>query len=109
MKKNKLEDFIGGWFVGNFEPSLYKTEDVEVCVKKYKKGDYDGLHHHKIATEITCILEGEVEMKGKKYKKGDIITISPLESTDFKALTNAMNVVVKIPGATNDKYEGDAE
>ena len=23
---------INGWFVGNFEPSLYKTNDVEVAV-----------------------------------------------------------------------------
>ena len=36
MKKNKLSEMIGGWFIGNFEPSLLKTNYVEVAVKKYK-------------------------------------------------------------------------
>ena len=39
MKKAKLSDMKGGWFIGNFEPSLYKTNDCEVAVKTYKKGD----------------------------------------------------------------------
>ena len=39
MNKSKLGDMIGGWFIGNFEPSLLKTNDVEVAVKKYKAGD----------------------------------------------------------------------
>ena len=29
MKKAKLEDMVKGWFVGNFEPSIIKTNDVE--------------------------------------------------------------------------------
>ena len=41
MKTAKLEDMVKGWFVGNFEPSLLKTNDVEVAVKSYKKGDYE--------------------------------------------------------------------
>ena len=30
MKLHKLKDMFRGWIVGNFEPSLYKTNDVEV-------------------------------------------------------------------------------
>jgi len=104
MKIAKLEEMIKGWFVGNFEPTLYQTNDVEVAVKTYKKGDSEGWHYHKIATEITVIIEGEVEMNNKKYFAGDIIVIEPGEGTDFKALTDAKNAVVKIPGANNDKY-----
>ena len=39
MKTAKLTDMIKGWFVGNFEPTLLKTNDVEVAVKEYRKGD----------------------------------------------------------------------
>ena len=56
MKTAKLEDMTKGWFIGNFNPSLLKTNDVEVAVKSYKKGDYEGRHYHKIATEFTCII-----------------------------------------------------
>jgi quercetin dioxygenase-like cupin family protein len=104
MKKENLRNFIGGWFIGNFEPSLLKTNDVEVAVKHYKPGDYDNKHYHKIGTEYTVIVKGRVEMSGIEYAEGDILTISPNESTDFRALTETTTVVVKIPGASNDKY-----
>lgn len=107
MQIFKLNDMIRGWFVGNFDPSVFKTGDVEVGVKEYKKGDYEERHHHKIATEITVIINGKVRMNDKIYQKGDIIVIKPGESTDFLALENSTNVVVKLPGANNDKYLGE--
>ena len=104
MKKVNLNDMTGGWFIGNFEPSLFKTEDVEVAVKKYKAGDSEDEHYHKIATEYTVIVEGKVKMNNIEYGKGSILIIDPMESTDFIALSDVTTVVVKIPGASNDKY-----
>lgn len=104
MKVGKLEDMKGGWFIGNFEPSLLKTNDVEVAVKSYKTGDHEDAHYHKIATEYTCIIEGEVKMFDTVYKAGDIVIVEPGDVTDFTALTDAKNLVVKYPGANNDKY-----
>ena len=106
MKTAKLADMIKGWFVGDFVPTIYKTNDVEVAVKTYKAGDYEQRHYHKIATEITVIVSGIVEMNGNRYGEGDIIVTEPGESTDFLAVTDAVNTVVKIPGETNDKYLG---
>jgi mannose-6-phosphate isomerase-like protein (cupin superfamily) len=104
MIKTNLKDFFKGWFVGNFEPTLNNTEDFEVAVKRYNAGNYEEKHHHKISTEITVIIEGEVEMNGTKYTKDDIITIQPNESTDFKCITDVVTVVVKTPSVNNDKY-----
>lgn len=104
-----IEDMTKGWFVGNFNPTVYQTSDVEVAVKKYKKGEYENKHHHRIATEITVIIQGRVMMSGKEYKEGNIIVIQPRESTDFMSLEDTISVVVKIPGYLNDKYEGSAE
>lgn len=104
MKVSKLSDFIKGWFVGSFAPTLVDTTAVEVAVKRYKAGDAEGKHHHKIAYEITVIVSGEVEMNGIHYKEDDIIVIAPGESTDFKCITDAVTTVVKFPGAKNDKY-----
>lgn len=108
MKIENLLNMTKGWFVGNFEPSLYKTNGVEVAVKSYKQGDYEESHYHKIATEITVVVDGTVKMNNKIYNKNDIIVLEPGEKTDFEAVTDAINVVVKIPGANNDKYvEGE--
>ncbi|MDA9729464.1 hypothetical protein N9V06_00595 [SAR86 cluster bacterium] len=106
---DKLEKMVRGWFVGNFSPSVFKTNDVEVAVQNYKSGDYEKSHFHKIATEITLILNGRVEMNGKSFDHGDIIKINPGQSTDFKALTDVTTVVVKIPGANDDKYLSEVD
>jgi quercetin dioxygenase-like cupin family protein len=104
IKRFRLEDMVNGWFIGNFDPSLYKTNDVEVGVKKYSIGDSEKLHYHKIATEFTVIISGEVVMNNEKYVSGDILIIEPGVSTDFLAVSNVTTLVVKIPGANDDKY-----
>ena len=104
MKCFKLADMVKGWFVGNFEPTLYRTNDVEIAVKEYSKGDYETAHYHKIATEITVIQSGHVKMFGKIFNSGDIIVVEPNEATDFEALEDTVTFVVKIPGANDDKY-----
>jgi mannose-6-phosphate isomerase-like protein (cupin superfamily) len=103
---NHIDDMFKGWFIGNFEPTVLNTNDVEVAVKRYKKGEYEELHFHKIATEVTVIVEGEVKIAKETYRSGSIITINPGISVDFEALTDAITVVVKYPGANNDKYLG---
>lgn len=107
MKKARLDGMIKGWFVGNFVPSLYVTNDVEVAVKRYRAGDAEERHYHKIATEITVVVSGRVAMNGVEYGENDMVVIAPGESTDFRALTDAVTTVVKLPGAVNDKYTGD--
>ena len=105
MKTAKLDNMVKGWFIGNFEPTLFQTNDCEVAVKHYKKGDYEGAHYHKIATEYTVIIAGRVRMNGVEYGSGDIIVMEPNEATDFEVLSDtAVNVVVKMPGANDDKY-----
>jgi len=104
MSKTNLKDFTKGWIVGNFTPTLLDTNDFEVAIKRYNIGDYEQVHHHKISTEITVVVEGEVEMNGTKYIKDDIITIQPNESTDFKCITDVVTVVIKTPSVNNDKY-----
>lgn len=104
MKLNKLKEMFKGWVVGNFEPSLYVTNDFEVAVKDYKAGDKDEKHYHKIATEITIISKGMVLMNGVTYNEGDIITIEPGEVTDFEAVSDATTTVIKIPCVKGDKY-----
>lgn len=109
MKLYRLEDMTKGWFVGNFQPTIIPTNDVEVAVKSYKAGDYESRHFHRVATEITVITHGEVRMNGVTYGPGSIIVISPNEATDFEALTDVTTTVVKYPGASNDKYMGTPE
>lgn len=104
MYNDKLHNMVKGWFVGSFQPTAFSTNSCEVAVKNYNVGDKEESHYHKIATEITLILSGRVRMVGKEWDAGDIIVLEPGDATDFEALTNVVSVVVKVPGALDDKY-----
>ena len=105
MKTFKLDDMTRGWFVGDFEPSVLRTKDAEVGVKRYEAGVKEARHMHKVAPEITLILDGEARMNDTVYRSGDIVLIEPGEATDFEALTDVTTVVVKMPSVIGDKYE----
>ena len=104
MRTARLENMVKGWFVGNFEPSMIKTNDVEVAVKIYHKGDWEEPHYHKIATELTVVVQGKIKMFDRIFSANDIIVVEPGECTGFEALEDTINVVVKYPGANHDKY-----
>lgn len=107
MQVYKQADMIRGWFVGDFTPTALATGAAEVGVKTYSAGAREERHYHKLATEITMIQQGRVTMNGVEYVSGDIIVIAPYESTDFVVLEDTVTVVVKVPGASNDKYLGE--
>lgn len=104
MQSYRLNEMVGGWFIGGFTPTAFSTTDCEVAVKTYSAGDHEAAHFHKIATEITLVQSGTVRMAGRTWSAGDVIVLSPGEVTDFEAITDVVNVVVKLPGAQKDKY-----
>lgn len=104
VKRSTLDEMIGGWFVGDFTPTVLATGDVEVAVKRYAAGDRDARHHHRIATEVTVLVSGRARMGESELAEGDIVLLEPGESSDFEALTDVTLVAVKHPGASNDKY-----
>ncbi|MDE8343515.1 MAG: hypothetical protein POG24_06825, partial [Acidocella sp.] len=97
MRQAKLGDMVKGWFVGDFNPAVIHSTACEVAVKHYKAGDYEATHHHRVATEITLIVSGRVQMMGREWGDGDIIVIEPGEATDYRALSDTVTVVVKLP------------
>ena len=104
MDKFNIENMVRGWFVGGFNPTVYNTEAFEVAYKQYKAGDKEDKHYHKVATEITVIVEGKVKMNDRILEKGDIMVVHPNEVVSFEAIEDSGNIVVKVPFERNDKY-----
>ena len=48
MDITKFNIMKDGWFIGNFKPTAYQTQQFEVCYKKHKKGEDWALHYHKV-------------------------------------------------------------
>jgi len=104
METFKLSDYKGGWFIGDFFPSILYTKDFEVAIKHYKVGQSESSHYHKLATEITVIVKGSALMNGNLKNEGDVIFIEKGESTDFIPLTDTITCVIKMPSVIGDKY-----
>jgi quercetin dioxygenase-like cupin family protein len=104
VKVLKYKDMKGGWFVGNFEPTAYKTEDFEVSYKVHPKGEIWDTHYHKIATEINYLIRGEMILCEKNLKQGDIFILEPNEIAEPTFLTDCEIVCVKTPSVIGDKY-----
>lgn len=100
-----LQNFTKGWLVGDFVPSLFNTKDIEVAIKKYKSGDKETKHYHKIATEYTIVLTGKVKMIDKIFNADDIVTIYPNVENQFECLEDCILLVIKTPSVVGDKYE----
>lgn len=100
----KLDALTGGWFVGNFTPSLLTTPHAEVAVQHFAAGDRGAAHYHKLAQEITVIISGAAMMNDQRLIAGDIVVIQPLEIVEFWALEATTTVVVKTPSVSGDKY-----
>src|SRR5262249_22671525 len=104
MIVRSLQDMVGGWIIGNFEPTCLKTTVCEVACKHYQAGASETAHVHRIATELTLVATGRVSMNGRTFTAGDIIVLEPGEATDFQALERTTTVVVKMPSVAGDKY-----
>ncbi len=109
MRFDRLDRMTGGWFAGDFAPVAYSTKDFEVAVKRYRAGDREPRHEHRVAVEITVIVEGTVRMAGRTLGSGEIVVLEPGEATDFVAVTDSVTVCVKAPSVPGDKHNvGDA-
>jgi hypothetical protein len=104
MKIHNIKDFVGGWFIGDFKPSLDERTDFEISVKYYQAGDKEKSHYHKEAIEYTVIGKGKVKMNNQIIEEGSIVVINKNESTDFEVLEDTITFVVKTPSVKNDKY-----
>lgn len=99
------DDYVGGWLVGNFSPSLFKRNNIEVGIKYLEKGFVDSAHYHKKSTEFNLIVYGEVRLGSKVFKKGDFMNFLPNEISQVECLQSAAILVIRDGSGVDDKYE----
>lgn len=105
MIKRNIDEFYRGWFIGNFEPSLLKTDQFEVSILKHAKGEQWAKHYHAIATEYNVLLKGSMKINGELMIEGDVFVIEPGEAAEPEFLEDCTLVCVKTPSLPGDKYE----
>lgn len=102
MKHFHIEDMHLGFFVGDFEPSVFRTDAVEMAIKQIAKGTLDSGYYREVDTEIINVLSGEIECNGKQFRAGDILLYKPGEMINIFALEDTKVLISKFPGTKGD-------
>lgn len=100
----KLEDFTRGWIVGDFDPAIVKTKDVEVGIISLKAGEKGDGHKHFFHTEYNLILHGVAKIKDKIFGVGDFFIFLPHQESTVEFLTDTRLLVIKTPSTKGDKH-----
>ena len=102
MKVSRIEDMKGGWFIGDFDPSILRTPDFEVGYKLHKKGEEWPAHYH-TGFEYNFLMSGKMRICGQTVTAGDLFVIEPYEVAAPEFLEDCHVVVVKVPSKPGDK------
>ena len=94
-----------GWFIGNFDPSILKTDLFEVGLLTHKKGEIWPRHYHIIATEYNLLISGSMTICGRTIEPGTIFVLEPNEVADPIFHEDCRVLCVKVPSVKADKYE----
>lgn len=105
MKVFNIDDMKGGWFVGDFDPSILRTDKFEVGLHQHKKGDDTHDHYHKQSTEINVIIKGKMIVNGRYLSSGDIFVFEPYTVSEAEFLEDTDLIVVRDASNPTDKYE----
>ena len=109
MERRNVVGYVGGWFIGDFVPTMLATRDFEVCIKRYSTGDREPLHFQLLATEFTLVISGRCRIGAYMLGPDDVLRIDPLEAADFEALTDVVLVAIKTPSISSDKRLGEPD
>lgn len=105
MRKLKLSDMHRGWLIGNFEPSVLKTDLFEVGVLTHVKGEEWPNHYHALATEYNVLIEGSMTVNNRLIEVGDIFIFDKMEACKPTFHEDCKILCIKIPSIPGDKHE----
>jgi hypothetical protein len=108
MQVRNIEEMVGGWFIGNFDPAILKTEHFEVGYKLHRKGEDWPAHYH-TGMEYNFLISGKMEICGEVLEAGALFTIESMEVAAPVFLEDCQVVVIKVPSLPGDKYIVDKE
>lgn len=103
MKTFRIEDFTRGWVIGDFSPSILRTDKFEVGLLREAKGSRPSPHFQRLATEYNILVEGRMTICGEEVVSGDVFVIEPLEVVEPVIHEDCIIVCVKTPSVPSDK------
>lgn len=102
MKQINLKEMKKGYFIGDFEPNVLRSKNVEISIKGASKYTLDAAYYRKNDVRVIYISRGKIDLDGRIYGKGDALLFEPGEIINIFALTNVDMIVINFPGTKGD-------
>ena len=109
MMLSNVKNYKNGWFVGDFDPAVFKTKNCEVGIHEYKKGFIGKDHFHLLSKEYNFIISGKLIANGTELNKGDIFIFSESEISSTEFLEDTLLLIVRDSSNKKDKYMSYAQ
>ena len=101
---SNIKDYKNGWFIGDFEPSIFKNAFFEIAHHKHEKNEETTPHTHKVTTELNYIIKGKLRVSGNTLEEGDIWIYEKNDISDVEFLEDSELIVIRWPSIPTDKY-----
>ena len=98
-----LDTMKRGWLVGNFEPSILKTDVFEVAYMRHKKGEYWPPHVHNEISEYNVLIHGKMKMNNELIEEGNVFIIPKGMLSRATFLEDCEVLCIKVPSVPSDK------
>ncbi len=98
-----IKEYFKGWYVGNFEPTIFKTDACELGYKLHKQWSEWERHSHQ-AVEVNFLIRGKMKVNDTVIYEGEVFLIESGEVTKPTFLTDCEVIVLKVPCIPNDKF-----
>lgn len=105
MNLFNINDFTKGWFVGDFIPAVFRSEEIEIAHHFHKKGYVSEPHYHTESQELNYVVTGKVYASGYVIEEGMGWVYEAYENSDVIFLEDTNLIVVRCP-SINDKVLG---
>ena len=109
MILSNVKNYKNGWFIGDFDPAVFKTKNCEVGIHEYKKGFIGKDHFHLLSKEYNFIISGKLISNGIELNKGDIFIFSESEISSTEFLEDTLLLIVRDSSNKKDKYMSYAQ
>lgn len=98
-----VDGFVRGWIIGDFVPSLVRTEAFEVGIMRHRKDERWAFHYHERSTETNVLVRGRMRVNGLEIREGDRFEFAPHQLSCPEFLEDCVVLCVKTPSAPGDK------
>ena len=95
--------YTRGWLVGDFEPSILRTKEMDVGWMVHEKDEIWDFHYHQTCVEINFLVSGRMKINEEFIEPGQMFVFEKNIIACPLFLEKCTVLCIKIPSAPGDK------